>query len=265
VEALKLLNQGLLDEAIDAAREVVKENPMLVEAREIFAELLCLKGDLERADKQLETIVIQQPQASITAVLLRQLIRGELARRECWNEGRVPEFVGQPDWVCKQTLEAWVAMRDQAFGESLRRLEEIEEQQPMIEGVCDDQPFEGFRDMDDTCLAIFEVLTSTGKYFWIPFSQVEQIEFAPVVRPRDLIWRQCQMSVQDGPDGVVYMPVLYQATSTSDDLSLKLGRSTDWRVEDEHPIIGVGQRVFAVGDRELGILEIEKIELKAKT
>jgi len=262
MEALELLNQGQLNEAIDAAREVVKAQPTLVEARELFAELLCLKGELERADKQLETIVIQQPQSAITAVLLRQLIRAEIARREVWNEGRMPEFVGKPDWTCRQTLEALIAFREESYAQSLQLIEEIEEKRQTIEGVCDGSPFTGFRDMDDLCLAFFEVLTSTGKYFWIPFSQVESVEFSPAARPRDLLWRQCEISVQNGPEGVVYMPVLYPRTGASDDIAIRMGRKTDWLVEDERPILGLGQRVFGLGDREIGIMEIEQLVFK---
>lgn len=263
MEALNLLNQGRLDEAIDTARELVKSQPTVTEAREVFSEMLCLKGELERADKQLETIVLQQPQQAITAVLMRQLIRAEITRREVWNEGRMPEFVGEPDWICRQTLEALLAYREQKLDQSLQLIEGIQEKRSELSGICDGIEFTGLRDLDDRCLAISEVLTSTGKYFWIPFSQIELIEFSPVVRPRDLMWRQCQMRVRNGPDGVVYIPVRYHGSDVSGDVSAQLGRKTDWLVEDGSPISGLGQRVFEVGDRELGIMEIVQLEIRA--
>jgi type VI secretion system protein ImpE len=263
VDALKLLNQGLLDEALESAKNMVRERPTEIDAREVLAELLCLKGEMERADKQLETIVLQQPQSSITAVLVRQLIRAETARRECWSEGRVPEFVGAPDAICEQSLAAAVAMRAGEHSRALQIIEAIEEQRSAISGKCNSQAFSDFRDLDDSCLAIMEVLTSTGKYFWIPISRIQSMEFSPVARPRDLLWRQCQMRVEDGPDGVVYIPALYQRTRTSSDPAALLGSSTDWLVEDDHPILGIGQRVFAMGDVELGIMEIKTLEFGA--
>lgn len=264
MEALKLLNQGLLDEAMESAKNMVRERPTDVESREVFAELLCLKGDLERADKQLETIVLQQPQASITAILIRQLIRAETARRECWSEGRLPEFVGQPDRICEQSLAAAVAMRAGEHALALQTIEDMEQDRPALGGLCNGQSFDDFRDLDDTCLAIMEVLTSTGKYFWIPLSRIQSMEFNPPARPRDLLWRQCQMRVEDGPDGVVFIPALYQSTRSSQDPAQLLGSSTDWLVEEDRPILGVGQRVFAMGDKEIGIRELKSLEFGAK-
>jgi len=265
VDALKLLNQGLLDQAIESAKNMVRERPTELEAREIFSEMLCLKGDLERADKQLETIVIQQPQSSITAVLVRQLIRAETARRECWTDGRVPEFIGPPDWICEQSLAAAVAIRAGEHSRALQIVESIEEKRSAISGMCNGQAFSDFRDLDDTCLAIMEVLTSTGKYFWIPISRIQSMEFSPVARPRDLLWRQCQMRVEDGPDGVVYVPALYQSTRTSVDPAALLGNSTDWLVQEDQPVLGMGQRVFAMNEVEMGIMEMKTLQFGAAT
>ena len=41
----------------------------------------------------------------------------------------------------------------------------------------------------------FEVLTTTGKYYWIPTERVATVEFHPPKRPRDLLWRRATMSV----------------------------------------------------------------------
>ncbi len=84
MHALQLLNEGKLDDAIAAAIQFVRENPAHAGAREILVELLCVQGDLVRADKQAEAILVQQPEAAMAATLLRQLIRAETARRECW-------------------------------------------------------------------------------------------------------------------------------------------------------------------------------------
>ena len=57
------------------------------------------------------------------------------------------------------------------------------------------------------------MLTTTGKYFWIPTERVLSAEFHPPKRPRDLIWRRVSMSVAEGPDGDVYIPVIYAGGS----------------------------------------------------
>lgn len=263
MQALDLLNQGKLDEAIDAAIESVRNEPGNSGAREILAELFCLRGDLERADKQADTIVVQQPQSAMTAALLRQLIRAETSRRECWNDGRVPEFIGEPDEACKQTLAALVAMRTGNHEEAASILEQVDEQSSNLSGNCNGKSFDTFRDLDDCCTAIIEVCTSTGKYFWVPASRVHLAEFAPVSRPRDLVWRQCELTVDDGPTGVVYLPALYINSETSDDVAQRLGRATNWIENDGEPVRGRGQRTFLIGEEEVGIMEMQTLGISS--
>ena len=52
-----------------------------------------------------------------------------------------------------------------------------EEQRVKLTGACDEQPFDDLRDVDELTSSFFEVLTSTGKYYWIPLERVESVEF----------------------------------------------------------------------------------------
>lgn len=259
MQALTLLNQGKLDEAADAAIDFVRNHPGDAGGREVLAELFCLRGDLERADKQCETILVQQPAVALSASLLRQLIRAETARRECWRSGRLPEFIGEPGEVCQQTLSALLAIRSGEPAQASHILSDLLEKQTPHSGTCNGQAFADFRDLDDVCAGIWEVLTSTGKYFWVPIERITNAEFTPVTRPRDLLWRQCNLSVADGPDGVVYIPALYIDTDPSQPTPERLGRATNWVEEQDAPVRGLGQRLFLVGEEELGIMQIESI------
>ncbi len=259
MQALKLLNEGKLDDAIATATESVRNAPTDTGGREILSELFCLRGELDRADKQCDTIILQQPQASLRSSLLRQLIRAETARRECWQQGRVPEFVGEPDEVCVATLKALTALRSGEPQEALAVLAELNQSLPSLSGVCNGKTFTGFRDLDDYCLGIVEVLTSTGKYFWIPASRINSMTFEAVSRPRDLVWRQCQMEVEGGPDGVVFIPVLYIQTDANSSPDERLGRATNWVEVDDEPVRGIGQRTFLVGEDELGIMDVQTL------
>ncbi len=259
MKALELLNQGQLDEAIASAIEFVRESPKSTGARESLAEMFCLRGELDRADKQLETALQQDPGSALNMVLLRQLIRAETARREFWKQGRLPEFLAEPGPEIQQRLLAVVALQAGRLGEAREILDAVEDQRPAVAGTCDGQAFADFRDLDDVCAGVFEVLTSTGKYYWIPVGRVESLVFTPVARPRDLIWRQCQMSVEDGPDGVVFLPVIYPATPADAPLPLRLGRETQWAEAGDGPVQGLGQRVFGCDDRDLPILSAGEV------
>jgi type VI secretion system protein ImpE len=128
-----------------------------------------------------------------------------------------------------------------------------------VAGQAGDAAFDDFRDADDLCAGSFEVLTTTGKYYWIPTERVASVEFHPPKRARDLIWRRATMSVRAGPDGDVYLPVIYGSDDASVADTLKLGRETDW-IEDGGPVRGIGQRLFLVGEEAVGIMDLTTLE-----
>jgi type VI secretion system protein ImpE len=249
---------GDLPAAIAAATEAVKSSPSDQTARGLLAELLCFSGDLERADKQLDALMQLDPQTGLGATLFRQLIRAEQARQDFFRDGRVPEVLEQPSPHLQLRLKASVALRAGETREAEALIAEAEEGRTAISGQHDGERFEDFRDLDDLTASVFEVLTSTGKYFWIPMDLVELIEFRPYERPRDLLWRRCRMIVRNGPDGEVYLPTLYAGTKDSTDQQVRLGRATDW--QGESLVRGAGQRTFLVGEQDKPILELGTLE-----
>lgn len=263
MQARELYMSGQLAEAVTAALSDVKQKPQDAGARSFLCELLCFAGDLERADKQLDTIGQQSPEAMVGVALIRQLIRAETARRQFFDEGRVPEVIDQPSQSLTKQLEASVLLRDGDSTRAAELLAEAETLRPRVKGVCDATPFEDWRDLDDLISGVFEVLTSNGKYYWIPVDSVESIEFKPAERPLDLLWRRVHMIVRGGPDGEVYLPALYLGTHLSEDDQVRLGRATEWTGEDTGVVRGLGLRTFLIGDQdrtlhELGLVEFEE-------
>jgi type VI secretion system protein ImpE len=257
--ARELYKSGQLTEAVAASLAEVKQKPQDAGARSFLCELLCFSGDLERADKQLDAIGQLSPEAMVGVALLRQLIRAETARRQFFQEGRIPEIVDKPSaWVQKH-FEASIRLRegDAAGGAAL--LAEAESMRPRVGGVCDGKPFEDWRDLDDLIGASFEVLTSNGKYYWIPLETVEFLEFKPIERPIDLLWRRVHMIVRGGPDGEVYLPMIYAGTYQQPSDPLLLGRATEWTGE-EGAMRGLGLRTVLIGDEDRTLLEIGTVE-----
>jgi type VI secretion system protein ImpE len=105
----------------------------------------------------------------------------------------------------------------------------------------------------------FEVLTSSGKYYWVPIERVEFVEFRTPERPKDLLWRRAHMVVREGPDGEVFVPSLYAQTHSHEDAQLRLGRRTEWIEKEGTPVRGVGQRMFLIGDEAKTILQLKEI------
>ena len=259
MSAIELYKEGKLDEAVAAATAEVKSRPTDAAARGLLADLLCLAGDLQRADKQLDALGLQDPQIAVTLALFRQLIRAETSRREFFEQGRPPEFLEQPSDCLRLHLEASIAIREGKVDEAVELLDRAEQHRKPSPGRCDEESFNDLRDLDDTMSGFFEVLTSTGKYFWIATDCIETIEFKKPEQIRDLLWRQARMVVCGGPDGEVFLPVVYHGSHLCDADDVRLGRATDWHGDEGQPITGTGQRMFMVGDKALAILELENI------
>ncbi len=255
----ELFQAGRLQEAIEAAIADVKKHPADTGMRGFFCELLCFAGELERADKQLDLLSTQLPESAMQVALFRQRVRADQARQDFFASGRLPEFIGEPTEAQSLALKASIEIREGNGTAASEILGQAEEVRAKVCGECDDKPFDDFRDLDDLSSTCVEVLTSTGKYYWIAPERIESIEFHPIESPRDLLWRPASMSVAGGPDGVVYLPVIYGAAGKPDDESLQLGRATDWQEEGDSPVLGIGQRTFLLGEEDRPMLSINSI------
>ncbi len=263
MDAAALFRAGRLAEAVEAAGGAVRRAPADFGARYLLAELLLLAGNLERADVILDAAATVDAGGAVTVAEFRQLLRAETARRQLHRDGRVPEFLGDPTPAQQASLAAAVALRAGDLGAAKAHADEAEAVRPRAPGRSGATSFDDFRDADDMCAGFFEVLTTTGKYYWIPTERVASMEFHPVTRPRDLRWRRVSVSVQDGPDGDVYMPVNYWSDDPALPDALRLGRATEWIEEAGAPVRGLGQRIFLAGDEALEASALGELDFGA--
>jgi type VI secretion system protein ImpE len=223
----------------------------------LLAEFLLFADDLPRADTVLGTAATVDPSADLVVAAFRQLLRAAMARRQLMRDGRVPDFLGSPTPAQSHLLEALVSMRAGDQDKAEAAAQAAEAARPAVTGTGNGRVFDDFRDVDDLVGGNFEVLTTTGKYFWIPAETVISMEFHPPQRPRDLLWRRCSMMVRNGPEGDVYLPAVYDSGSDVSDAH-RLGRATDWSATA--PVRGSGQRVFLVGDEAVAIHELGTVD-----
>lgn len=263
----ELFRAGRLDAAIAAGNAEVRRRPGDLGARVLLAELLLFAGNLERADLVLDAAAQADPSSAVVVAEFRQLIRAETARRQCRREGRVPEFLGEPTPALRAALAAQVALQAGDAAEAAERALAAEAARPRVPGSLKlaegESPFDDFRDADDLCAGYFEVLTTTGRYFWIPTERVDSIAFHAPQRPRDLAWRRATVSVKAGPDGEVYLPAIYNCVQPDLGDDYRLGHATDWIGGDGGPVRGIGQRIFVAGDDAHGIMELAELRFSA--
>ncbi|HAA50917.1 MAG TPA: SciE type virulence protein [Planctomycetaceae bacterium] len=252
---------GDLTEAINTATEAVKKDPTDTSSRSLMAQLLCFAGELERADSHLDAIGQQDPAAAVGAALVRHLIRGEQARQQCFQEGRLPELLQEPSMHMQRHLEALVCLREDKLSEAADLLGQAEELRPRVSGTCNDDAFDDLRDLDDLTSGFLETITSNGKYYWVPLDQIRALDLRQPERSLDLLWQPAHMVVEGGPDGDVYLPVMYAGSHEQADDRLRLGLATEWTDGETGPVRGIGQRELLVGENVLPILQIKNLTI----
>jgi len=262
-DAGRLFREGKLAEALTAATAAVRKAPTDIGSRVLMAELLAFAGNIERADVILDASAELDPSAALVVAEFRQLLRGELARRQLFTDGRVPEFLGEPTAAQRLSLAAIVALRNGDSPGAAKLAGQAEEARMHPTGTVCGTAFDDMRDADDLLASCFEVITTTGKYFWIPPERVVTLEFHAPKRPRDLCWRRATMQVANGPDGDVYLPAIYPPTTSTPTAmtdTLRLGRATEWQEAGTGgPTVGLGAVTILAGERALTWLEMDKV------
>jgi type VI secretion system protein ImpE len=258
-EAKTLLESGNLSGAIEAALALVKANPTDGSARIFLFELSIFAGDWERAKRQLDVIGHQDTTAMIGSKIYEQCIIAEGKRADFFAKATKPEFLATPPDYIYGLLTANNRVREGNLTEARDFLDKTEEQRPALACKINGQDAEDFRDYNDLTSSILEVIIKDS-YVWVPFEQIEKITFSAPKSLRDLFWLQANLETDNGTNGEVFIPALYNDSWRSSDDKLRLGKVTDWRDFGEDIYVGEGTKLFAIGGEHKSIFDMETLE-----
>ena len=229
MSAQELFKAGKLNEAIEALGVEVRDNPTDARRRTFLFELLCFKGDYDRAEKHLNILADATPDSRVGAILYFSALHAERLRQDLFEKKDYPvaPASGNPRG-----------------------------------GTINGQPFEILEDADPRVGPRLEIFAA-GAYLWIPFEHIESIELEAPKRLRDLLWAPALVrtgpAFKDKELGEVLLPILAPFSWKHPDDSVKLGRATEW-AEVDGMNVPSGQRMFSVDDEDFPLLDIRKIE-----
>ena len=118
--------------------------------------------------------------------------------------------------------------------------------------------FDDLRDVDDLLAGSVEVLTTTGKYYWIPTERLISVNSIRRSARVTCCGAAPRCRWTQGPDGDVYIPVVYAGDETMTE-GQRLGRETDWQQAEGGPVRGIGQRVFLVGEDDVAVMDLGEL------
>ncbi len=251
-----------LDEAIALVTARLRASPADPDARLLLAELLCLAGEFERADKQLTILAEQDDARPVRIASLRHLLRAATARDAWYLQGAVPALLAAPTPLQRAAMALSVAMRDGGPDAIAAALAEAEALRPVLNGEADGAAFSGLREADDRSAWFLDVFSQDGGYLWVEWSRVATLRFAgPPRRPIDLLWREARLVLHDGTEADIVVPAQYVAADAT--AAQRLARATDWEEGPGGVVSGRGQRVWLVGDEPRDLLSLGQLVFAA--
>lgn len=246
VSAEDLVKQGRLDEALAALESRIRAAPADAKLRVFLFQLLCVRGDWNRALTQMNVAAEMNPANLLMSQVCGPALQCEAFRADVFAGRRSPLVMGEPEEWVGQMIQAnqLTATGREADAAPLR--EKALEAAPAVAGFIDGEPFDWIADADMRLGPILEAIVE-GRYYWIPLSRLSRIDLDPPTDLRDLVWLPAHLTLTNGGSSVALIPTRYPGSEKSADAAIRLARKTDWNEGPGGVFTGLGQRLFATG------------------
>lgn len=257
MEAIQLFQQSKLDAALEAQTRALRQKPADVDLRYAMAGLLAAAGEFDRALVHLDFIAAEVPALATAVAMYVSSLHAEEERRRIYEQGHVPGTDPENEAAVRRRvrlLQAVAAGDAAAAGEVAAELAVETVPSASLDGAAPAP----LRDLDDGLGALLELFVG-GRCLWVPTASLRSLEFTPPRGLLDLIYAQCAIVTRSGTRYAAHVPVRYAGSHAHAEPEVRCGRRTEWEDRLGVAFRGYGQRVFSVGDRELGILELSRL------
>jgi type VI secretion system protein ImpE len=257
----ELIATGHPADALKRLQERVREQPQDAKLRTFLFQLLCVLGQWDRAQAQLE-LCGQLDHATLAMVnTYREALKCELVREAVFAGKTTPMIFGQPQSWVASLVEA---LQAEARGEvdlAARLRADALAAAPATAGTLDGAAFEWIADADSRLGPVLEAVVN-GRYVWVPFSALAKVNIEAPADLRDLVWAPTHLTLANGGETVALVPSRYVGSAAEADGAVQMARKTEWLAIGADQYRGLGQRVLTTSDPELGVLEIREIVLQ---
>ncbi len=258
--AEQALKEGDVTRALKLLTEQVRAKPQDAKLRVFLFQLLCVLGQWERALNQLNVSLELDPGTLPMVQTYREAIACETLRMQVFKGQKVPMLFGEPENWTALFIEAMLRDGRGEPGAAQQLRAQAMDQAPASTGQVDGQAFEWIADGDSRLGPMIEAVIN-GKYYWLPWNRLSQVDIDPPQDLRDSVWMPAHFHFTNGGEVVGLIPTRYPDTDlTAGDL-LALARRTDWKEASAGVYTGVGQRLIVTDQAELGLMDIRSVTL----
>jgi type VI secretion system protein ImpE len=262
--AAQALKEGDAPRALKLLTEQVRAHPQDAKLRVFLFQLLCVLGQWERALNQLN--VSSELDASTLPMVqtYREAIACEALRRAVFAGQKAPMLFGEPETWIALMIEALLREGRGEADAAVRLREQALEQAPASSGRIDDQPFAWIADADTRLGPTVEAVIN-GRYYWVPFDRLAQLDITPPEDLRDAVWMPANFRFSNGGEVVGLIPTRYPGTELGSGGALALARRTEWREAPGGAFVGIGQRLFTTDAGDHALMDVRTIVVDAAT
>ena len=242
--------------------EQVRAHPQDAKLRVFMFQLLCVLGQWERALNQLK-VAGELDAATLPMVqTYREAIACETLRMRVFAGHKVPMLFGEPETWTALLIESLLRRGRGDLDASRQLREQALEQAPATPGQIDGQAFEWIADADARLGPVIEAVIN-GRYYWLPFSRLSQIDIDPPQDLRDAVWMPAHFQFTNGGEVVGLIPTRYPDTALAAGDALALARRTEWLEAEPGFVTGLGQRLFTTDVADHPLMDVRCVVLGA--
>ncbi len=253
-----LLRAGDVGGALDQLKREVRKSPREAKLRTFLFQLFCIVGEWDRAATQLAVVSELDDTTLPMAQTYRALIRCELLRERVFAGTRTPTFMGAPDPWMPLLVEALRVLATGATAEAATLRDAAFEQAPEVSGTIDGEAFAWIADADARLGPVLESVVE-GKYYWVPFGRIAQLNIEPPADLRDQVWMPARFTWSSGGETVGFIPTRYPGSATAS-ADLALAKRTEWTAQGEWEI-GLGQRMLTTDGPEVALMDVRRLSI----
>ncbi len=254
------LKAGDLEATLKALQEKVRAKPADAKLRIFLFQLLCVRGDWERAIAQLKVSAELDEGATMMAKTYREAIICEVYRAKVFAGDKEPLVFGEPEEWLALLIEAQklLARGETAHAAELRG--RAFEAAPAVAGTLNGTPFAWIADADTRLGPVLETIVN-GRYFWLPFSQIRALSAEEPGDLRDAVWTATTLTLVNGGEVPALVPTRYAGTVAHGSDAEKLARATRWEDLGHDCFAGLGQRLLATDSEDVALMDLRELTL----
>jgi type VI secretion system protein ImpE len=261
--AEQALREGDALRALKLLTEQVRGKPQDAKLRVFLFQLLCVLGQWDRALNQLNVSLELDGSTLPMVQTYREAIACETLRMQVFKGQKVPMLFGEPENWTALFIEAMLRDGRGEPDAAVQLREQALAQAPTSKGQIDGQPFEWIADADTRLGPMLEAVIN-GKYYWLPWNRLAQVDIDPPQDLRDAVWMPAHFQFTNGGEVVGLIPTRYPDTDLKLGDRLALARSTDWREASPGAFVGQGQRLIVTDQAELGLMDVRSVTIEAE-